>query len=122
MTSSATGGGRRRPAWSVRASTPARCRAAVMVPPMTRLTKGARSVAGRVAVITGAASGMGGATAHLFADDRAQVAVPDRTEHGVPAVRGEVTGPSGTADRWAGDRRQPHGRPHGATGHIDDPP
>ena len=34
---------------------------------MARLSKLSRSIAGKVAVVTGAASGMGRATAHLFA-------------------------------------------------------
>ena len=74
-----------------------------MVPAMTKLTKGDRSVAGRVAVITGAASGMGRATAHLFADEGAKVAVLDRTEDGVAAVVDEITGAGGTAAGWAVD-------------------
>jgi 3-oxoacyl-[acyl-carrier protein] reductase len=74
-----------------------------MVPPMTRLTQGDRSVAGRVAVITGAASGMGRATAHLFADEGARVAVLDRTEEGVAAVVSEIEGAGGTAAGWAVD-------------------
>lgn len=70
---------------------------------MTRLTQGDRSVAGRVAVITGAASGMGRATAHLFADEGARVAVLDRTEDGVAAVVSEIEGAGGTAAGWAVD-------------------
>lgn len=70
---------------------------------MTRLTSGDRSVAGRVAVITGAASGMGRATAHLFADEGARVAVLDRTDQGVAAVVHEITEAGGTAAGWAVD-------------------
>ena len=44
---------------------------------MTRLTALSRSVADRVAIITGAASGMGRATAELFADEGARVVVAD---------------------------------------------
>lgn len=64
---------------------------------MTRLTTGDRSVRGRVAVITGAASGMGRSTAHLFADEGARVAVLDRTADGVTAVVDEITGAGGVA-------------------------
>ncbi len=64
---------------------------------MTRLTQGERSIAGRVAIITGAASGMGRATAHLFADEGARVAVWDRAAEGVAAVVAEITDAGGTA-------------------------
>ena len=42
---------------------------------MTGITKLSRSIEGKVALITGAASGMGRATAALFTDERARVAV-----------------------------------------------
>ena len=44
---------------------------------MTETVDRSRSIAGRVAVVTGAASGMGAATARLFAAEGAQVAVTD---------------------------------------------
>lgn len=44
---------------------------------MTRLTKLSRSIAGSVAIVTGAASGMGRATAHLFADEGVRLAIID---------------------------------------------
>ncbi|HRE01830.1 MAG TPA: SDR family NAD(P)-dependent oxidoreductase, partial [Ilumatobacteraceae bacterium] len=42
-----------------------------------RLTALSRSIHGKRAIVTGAASGMGRATAHLFADEGARVAVVD---------------------------------------------
>jgi 3-oxoacyl-[acyl-carrier protein] reductase len=44
---------------------------------MPRLTSFSRSVSGLVAIVTGAASGMGRATAFLLADEGAKVAVTD---------------------------------------------
>lgn len=57
---------------------------------MTRLTHLQRSIAGRVAIVTGAASGMGRATAHLFADEGASVAVVDIGQDRVGAVVDEI--------------------------------
>lgn len=53
------------------------------VPPPPRLTGLSRSVAGRVAIITGAGSGMGRATAYLFADEGAMVAICDRDQEAI---------------------------------------
>jgi 3-oxoacyl-[acyl-carrier protein] reductase len=55
-----------------------------------RLTTRSRSIAGAVAIVTGAASGMGRATAHLFADEGARVAVADLGEDRVGAVVAEI--------------------------------
>lgn len=49
-----------------------------------------RSIAGCIALITGAASGMGRATAHLFAREGAKVALTDLTKEGVDAVAEEI--------------------------------
>ena len=47
---------------------------------MSRLTRLSRSVAGRRVIVTGAGSGMGRATAHLFADEGATVCIVDRSD------------------------------------------
>src|SRR5215471_1281546 len=73
---------------------------------MTRLTKLSRSIAGKTALVTGAASGMGRATAHLFADEGAKVAVLDRNEEGVNTVVREITEAGGTAQGWVLDLAQ----------------
>ena len=49
-----------------------------------------RSIAGRTAIVTGAASGMGRATAHLFAHEGANVAVTDLNLAGAEAVVAEL--------------------------------
>ena len=59
-----------------------------------------RSVKGRAALITGAASGMGRATAHLFAQEGAMVAVTDVNEGGVSAVVEEIRSAGGQAQGW----------------------
>ena len=57
---------------------------------MTRLTQLSRSIEGKVALVTGAASGIGRATAHLFADEGAAVVVTDVNEEGVKRVVAEI--------------------------------
>lgn len=64
---------------------------------MPRLSKLSRSVAGQVAIVTGAASGMGRATALLLADEGAAVAVLDRTVDGAGAVAEEISTSGGVA-------------------------
>ena len=49
-----------------------------------------RSVAGKTVLITGAASGMGRATAHLFAREGAKVMATDMNADGVEAVAAEI--------------------------------
>lgn len=58
---------------------------------MARLTSLVRSVAGKTVIVTGAASGMGRATAHLFADEGANVVVADIGADRVARVVGEIT-------------------------------
>ena len=65
---------------------------------MNRLSKLSRSVAGKVVIVTGAASGMGRATAHLFADEGAKVAATDITP--IDPVIAEIIGAGGTARGW----------------------
>ncbi len=57
---------------------------------MARLTALSRSVAGARVIVTGAASGMGRATARLFADEGARVAVVDLNAEAVAAVEDEI--------------------------------
>lgn len=56
-------------------------------------------------LITGAASGMGRATAHLFGDEGALVAATDVTLEGAAATAEEILGVGGTAAAWALDVR-----------------
>jgi len=57
---------------------------------MARLSQLSRSIDGSVAIVTGAASGMGRATAHLFADEGAHLAIIDIDEEGLEAVAKEI--------------------------------
>jgi 3-oxoacyl-[acyl-carrier protein] reductase len=62
-----------------------------------------RSVKGRAVIVTGAASGMGRATAHLFASEGAVVAVTDVNESGVAQVVDEIKAEGGNAHGWVLD-------------------
>jgi 3-oxoacyl-[acyl-carrier protein] reductase len=64
---------------------------------MARLTRLSRSIEGRVAIVTGAGSGMGRATAHLFADEGARVAVVDVDGDSARGVAGEIASAGGAA-------------------------
>jgi 3-oxoacyl-[acyl-carrier protein] reductase len=57
---------------------------------MKKLSQLSRSIAGSVAIITGAASGMGRATAHLFADEGARLGILDINGEGLAAVADEI--------------------------------
>lgn len=70
---------------------------------MQRLTELSRSVKDRVILITGAGAGQGRSTAHLFADEGAQVAVTDLRSAEVDAVVAEITNAGGTAAGWTMD-------------------
>jgi 3-oxoacyl-[acyl-carrier protein] reductase len=59
-----------------------------------------RSVKGRAVLITGAASGMGRATAHLFAAEGALVAITDVNEAGLTRVLDEINSEGGNAHGW----------------------
>lgn len=72
-----------------------------------RLSKLSRSVEGRVAIVTGAASGMGRATATLFSDEAARVAVVDLGSDRVGAVVDEITSAGGDARGWTCDVSDP---------------
>jgi len=74
---------------------------------MPRLSRLSRSVADRVTLVTGAASGMGRATAHLFADEGARVAVTDLDKLAVDAVVEEIRGAGGQAVGWTLDVSDP---------------
>ena len=59
-----------------------------------------RSVRGLTALVTGAASGMGRATARVFAAEGANVAVTDTSAEGAQAVAGEIAASGGSAKAW----------------------
>jgi 3-oxoacyl-[acyl-carrier protein] reductase len=60
-------------------------------------------VRAKVVLVTGAASGMGRAIAHLFADEGGRVAVTDRDPEGVAAVVEEIVAAGGDATGWVLD-------------------
>ncbi len=72
---------------------------------MERYRPLSRSIAGKTAIVTGAASGMGRATAHLFAAEGANVAVTDLKQDACDSVVAEIeaAGVSGCAKAWALD-------------------
>ena len=70
---------------------------------MARLSLLSRSIEGQVALITGAASGMGRATAHLFSDEGARVAVVDRESESISRVVDEIRNAGGEAQGFEAD-------------------
>jgi 3-oxoacyl-[acyl-carrier protein] reductase len=68
-----------------------------------RPTSAARSVHGKVVLVTGAASGMGAATARLFAEDGACVAVTDIDLAGAEALAQALREAGGRAEAWSLD-------------------
>jgi len=66
-----------------------------------------RSVKGLTVLVTGAASGMGRATARVFATEGANVAVTDVTADGAKSVAEEIAASGGTAKAWALDVADP---------------
>ncbi len=74
---------------------------------MNRLTALSRSVRGQVAIVTGAASGMGRATAFLLADEGASVACIDRSAEALLEVRDAIRDAGGTAGAYELDVSDP---------------
>ena len=68
-----------------------------------RLTKLSRSIEGRVAIVTGAASGMGKATAALFADEGAKVAALDINAQPLESVVSEIADAGYPVRGWTMD-------------------
>ena len=70
---------------------------------MTKLTNLSRSIEGKVALITGAGSGMGRATAFVFAEAGAKVVVSDVNEKQIDEVANEIISSKGTCLKQALD-------------------
>src|SRR6202008_4397165 len=66
-----------------------------------------RSVKGLTVLVTGAASGMGRATARVFADEGAHVAVTHLPAEGTQAVAKKNTANGGTVKAWTLDVAKP---------------
>ena len=74
---------------------------------MSDIKKLSRSVKGLTVLVTGAASGMGRATAHAFADEGANVAVTDLAAESTRAVSDAIVASGGTARAWTLDVADP---------------
>ena len=75
----------------------------IHTPMATRISKLSRSIRGKVAVVTGAASGMGAATAELFADEGAKVAALDIAEAPLQALCAKIAGAGHSVHGWSLD-------------------
>lgn len=71
------------------------------------MTNPLRSIHDSVALVTGAASGMGRATARLLAEEGAHVAVIDVNAAGAEVVAREIVAAGGSAQSWALDVGDP---------------
>src|SRR6202048_1735312 len=71
--------------------------------PMSDFKQLSRSVKGLTVLVTGAASGMGRATARVFAAEGANVAVTDINPEATQAVAGEIAANGGAAKAWTLD-------------------
>jgi len=70
---------------------------------MSEFKQLSRSVTGLTVLVTGAASGMGRATARVVAAEGAKVAVTDFAADGTQSVADEITAKGGTAKAWTLD-------------------
>ena len=70
---------------------------------MMKLSRLSRSIKGKVAIVTGAASGMGSATAELFADEGARVAAIDINKDQLDAVVKRIADAGGDVKGWSLD-------------------
>jgi 3-oxoacyl-[acyl-carrier protein] reductase len=76
---------------------------------LPRLSRLSRSIAGSAAIVTGAGSGMGRATAYLLAHEGAGVAVVDIDPARVDTVVNGITDAGGSASGWVMDLATPAG-------------
>jgi 3-oxoacyl-[acyl-carrier protein] reductase len=78
---------------------------------MSEFKQLSRSVKGLTVLVTGAASGMGRATAFLFADEGARLALIDRNAEPLETVVKEITAAGGDARAYAADLADGDGIP-----------
>ena len=75
--------------------------------PLSDYKQLSRSVRGLTVLVTGAASGMGRATARVFGEEGANVAVTDLSPEGTSAVADAITANGGKARAWTLDVADP---------------